>query len=182
MLKRNEVIFKMGYYWGEDLYHYGIKRRSGRYPWGSGERPFQDRKAERLQIRKEKNLKAGRERLENRIKNANKIAKVDKYAENVGWKATQKSGDAHARVKNIKQVASEILNDEARLEKFGESTRKKRIMGKALTALDAGGIYGIGLAWMASTGGPLLPIMGLAAAPVLPIAALGYKYLKNTKY
>lgn len=24
------------------LYHYGIKRRSGRYPWGSGTRPFQD--------------------------------------------------------------------------------------------------------------------------------------------
>ena len=24
-----------------DLMHYGIKRRSGRYPWGSGEDPFQ---------------------------------------------------------------------------------------------------------------------------------------------
>lgn len=24
-----------------ELYHYGIKRRSGRYPWGSGDRPFQ---------------------------------------------------------------------------------------------------------------------------------------------
>lgn len=24
-----------------DLFHYGIKRRSGRYPYGSGERPFQ---------------------------------------------------------------------------------------------------------------------------------------------
>lgn len=31
----------MGYYWGEDLYHYGVKQRSGRYPYGSGERPFQ---------------------------------------------------------------------------------------------------------------------------------------------
>lgn len=25
----------------DDLLHYGIKRRSGRYPYGSGERPFQ---------------------------------------------------------------------------------------------------------------------------------------------
>lgn len=25
----------------EDLIHYGIKRRSGRYPWGSGENPYQ---------------------------------------------------------------------------------------------------------------------------------------------
>lgn len=24
-----------------DLQHFGVKRRSGRYPWGSGERPFQ---------------------------------------------------------------------------------------------------------------------------------------------
>lgn len=25
----------------EELYHYGIKRRSGRYPWGSGDSPYQ---------------------------------------------------------------------------------------------------------------------------------------------
>ena len=24
-----------------ELYHYGIKRRSGRYPWGSGKDPYQ---------------------------------------------------------------------------------------------------------------------------------------------
>lgn len=24
-----------------ELYHFGIKRRSGRYPWGSGDRPYQ---------------------------------------------------------------------------------------------------------------------------------------------
>lgn len=24
-----------------DILHYGVKRRSGRYPWGSGERPYQ---------------------------------------------------------------------------------------------------------------------------------------------
>ena len=25
----------------EELYHYGIKRKSGRYKWGSGDRPYQ---------------------------------------------------------------------------------------------------------------------------------------------
>lgn len=35
----------------EDLLHYGIKRRSGRYPWGSGERPFQDRKIQKQIVR-----------------------------------------------------------------------------------------------------------------------------------
>ena len=23
-----------------DLYHYGVPKRSGRYPWGSGNRPY----------------------------------------------------------------------------------------------------------------------------------------------
>ena len=25
----------------DELFHYGIKRRSGRYPWGSGDDPYQ---------------------------------------------------------------------------------------------------------------------------------------------
>lgn len=29
----------------EELYHFGIKRRSGRYPYGSGDRPFQSIKS-----------------------------------------------------------------------------------------------------------------------------------------
>lgn len=39
----------------DDLVHFGIKRRSGRYPYGSGERPYQDleaAKAERREKRK----------------------------------------------------------------------------------------------------------------------------------
>lgn len=48
-----------------ELYHFGIKRRSGRYPWGSGERPYQSdpakleaEKAEKRQKRKEAIKKA----------------------------------------------------------------------------------------------------------------------------
>lgn len=33
------LSFKRVYH--DDLLHFGIKRRSGRYPWGSGERPYQ---------------------------------------------------------------------------------------------------------------------------------------------
>lgn len=35
-----------------EIYHYGIKRRSGRYPYGSGERPFQSRKVLKRSISK----------------------------------------------------------------------------------------------------------------------------------
>ena len=27
--------------YSDELMHYGIKRRSGRYPWGSGDNPYQ---------------------------------------------------------------------------------------------------------------------------------------------
>lgn len=31
--------------YNEELYHYGIKRKSGRYPWGSGKEPYQSNPA-----------------------------------------------------------------------------------------------------------------------------------------
>lgn len=39
-----------------ELYHYGMPRRSGRYPWGSGQRPFQssEGKADRMTGRLQK--------------------------------------------------------------------------------------------------------------------------------
>lgn len=37
------------------LYHFGVKRKSGRYPYGSGDRPFQDREAAKAEkAKKEK--------------------------------------------------------------------------------------------------------------------------------
>lgn len=35
-----------------EIYHYGIKRRSGRYPYGSGKRPYQDREKKINQLNK----------------------------------------------------------------------------------------------------------------------------------
>lgn len=49
----------------DEIYHYGIKRRSGRYPYGSGDRPYQDLKG--FQRNK---IKESRRKLEqNRKKN-----------------------------------------------------------------------------------------------------------------
>ena len=36
-----EILSYLGVSDDESLEHYGVKRRSGRYPWGSGEDPFQ---------------------------------------------------------------------------------------------------------------------------------------------
>lgn len=50
-----------------DIMHFGIKRRSGRYPWGSGERPYQSSPSpprnetpEQREERKQKVLKTAR--------------------------------------------------------------------------------------------------------------------------
>ena len=48
MIRPDYIQFK-------ELYHYGIPRRSGRYPWGSGDRPFQSISG---YIRKKKQEKA----------------------------------------------------------------------------------------------------------------------------
>lgn len=58
-LNKGGVTFKMNYYpeynqttmTSYELYHYGIKRRSGRYPYGSGEDPYQgESKAKRRSL------------------------------------------------------------------------------------------------------------------------------------
>lgn len=39
-----------------ELYHYGVKRRSGRYPWGSGKKPYQGDPIVKKGVRKKKEL------------------------------------------------------------------------------------------------------------------------------
>lgn len=159
-----------------ELFHYGIKRRSGRYPWGSGERPYQDREAKR----KEKNLAIGKERLENRIREANSRTDADILASKVGWQYTRQSTTANKAVKEIKDFARELLADEERLEEFGDRTRKKRNVATGITIGGSSGLLAIGLGAMIATNAPLfLPISAVGAAV---IANTGYKYLKESKY
>lgn len=170
----------MGYYWGQELYHYGVKRRSGRYPYGSGDRPFQDRINRIRENNRARNISVAKQRLNKRIENRYKIAKVDKYAGKISARGYKKFKKTRERAEDIKRISEEILKDEHRLNKLGAYTIRKRIMGTSLATATTSGVYGFGLGWMLSTAAPLLPAMALAAGPALPIAALGYKYLKNT--
>lgn len=56
-----------------EIYHYGIKRKSGRYPWGSGKRPFQDLE---MQLRRQIS-----DNKDNRIKINTEIAKNKNISE-----------------------------------------------------------------------------------------------------
>ena len=44
--------------YGDELYHYGIPRKSGRYPYGSGKEPYQDNPKKRRLNKDESALKA----------------------------------------------------------------------------------------------------------------------------
>ena len=47
-----------------ELYHYGTKHHSGRYPYGSGERPYQDREAARAEQYKNNEIEAIKKRID----------------------------------------------------------------------------------------------------------------------
>lgn len=49
----------MSRYYNDELYHFGIKHRSGRYKWGSGERPYQGEGGVKSGDSKSKRSKAG---------------------------------------------------------------------------------------------------------------------------
>lgn len=161
-----------------ELYHYGMPRRSGRYPYGSGERPFQSLR-ERSAA---KNLKIGKERLTNRINRANKLADVDRLSKKIGWKYSEQAGKAHAGIKNLKQVTSEILSDDERTRSLGRYTKWVRVGTVGLTSTVAGSLAVGGSAFVTTVLG--LPIASVA----LPIAAagatakIGYDYFQKTKY
>lgn len=161
----------------DEIYHYGIKGRSGRYPYGSGSRPYQDKE----EARRQKNLKIGRERLTNRINRANALANIDRLSKKVGWQNTEKAAEAHKNVKNIKQLSQEILADEERTASLGEYTRTRRAIDVALTSVGSSVVTVGGAIAIGSSGLPA----GVLALPITASALIGYggyKYYQKTKY
>lgn len=91
------------YYFQQELYHFGIPHRSGRYPWGSGSRPFQSdpqrvvlrrkKRAQRIETRTTKKFSKLDKRIEGRQKKADKeFNKAEKKS--VSFFATQRGIDS----------------------------------------------------------------------------------------
>lgn len=177
----------------DEIYHYGIKRRSGRYPYGSGDRPYQGEDVKRLrsQLKEEKaskknaalaekNLEIGKKRLENRKRVAN--IEVDRLSREIGWRNTEKAAAANKRMSEIKKTTDEILSNDDRVRMLGNYTRKVR--NKIVTATAISSVASLGTsamlvsAWLGAESSALL------LTPVAPIAVgvAGYKYYQHTKY
>ena len=169
----------------DELYHFGIPRRSGRYPWGSGDRPYQgmsrsEIKEARKEKERQKNISVGRDRLTNRIERANRLQDVDRKARRIGWSNTESAAKAHKRVEDIKSVSKEILEDETRTENLGRYTRNARVAGTSLTV--AGSTVAAGAAALLLVeASPFLAGLG-SLAGAAAVATAGYKWLKKTHY
>lgn len=131
--------------------------------------------------RKQKNLKIGTERLNNRIDKANKEA--DRLSRRIGWRNTEQAGKEFKRMENIRDVSKSILGDEERTIALGDYTRKVRNRIVTATAISSVAAYGSSAAFLGSVVGG--SAVGILATPVIPAAAVGvagYKYYRKTKY
>lgn len=107
----------------DELYHFGIKRKSGRYPWGSGKRPYQSGGGPLGLLKKNSSSQAsgsksegGTEELsEEEIKKRKLEAvrsgdptEIYKYKEQM---TTQELTDAANRVDAIKRIRNASISD-----------------------------------------------------------------------
>lgn len=93
-----------------EIYHYGTPRHSGRYPWGSGERPFQDlspRKRESLVRKGAVKLGKAKDKLEN--------LKLYRYTD------LKKISKQEAKVEKLKSIME---------NKYGAEVKKTNIKGR----------------------------------------------------
>lgn len=101
----------------EELYHYGIPRKSGRYPYGSGKEPYQDDPKKRRLNKDESAPKATSKRPETiwskhrKAQAAKKTAKEQEAKQAAAEKAAEEKLKAEAK-KPVSQKAKEMSDEE----------------------------------------------------------------------
>lgn len=143
------------------LYHFGIKRRSGRYPYGSGERPYQDRS-------RSFSYRVGEKRLENRRNILS--TQNDRFAAQVGLSNNMKS----VNVEQLNAQTKGILEEPERVQNIGKKTIAMRT-----GAWSAASAAAVGMA--AISGMALNTITIGAAAGLIPIGMAAI-YHRKTMY
>lgn len=93
-----------------ELFHFGIKRRSGRYPYGSGERPYQDKERSRGRIQSRRAEKKTKEAMQKRAELLEQAQKAKAYEQllNANKQRVLQSGSA----KDLLQYKGRLTNQE----------------------------------------------------------------------
>lgn len=125
-----------------DLYHFGIKRRSGRYPFGSGDRPFQSisgHSKKRIAKAVKKNIKeAAKEKAAAQKETDKQIAKKvsEEYEREEAIKRNRLKTKRNVRSLSNDELKKSIerLRDEKTLKDLiDEDTHPKTKMAKEIT-------------------------------------------------
>lgn len=97
----DELMFADGLVSEEELAHYGVAKRSGRYPWGSGENPYHHGASSPFARMKDR--RAEKKKAKTRQEKASK-AEYEKRKEEA-----LKSGSAHEILPYVKDLSDEQL-------------------------------------------------------------------------
>lgn len=99
-----------------EIYHYGMPERSGRYAWGSGDRPYQrlEKKASRMESRLRKRFD----------KFDKKIGKQQAVANKKFDKAVRKSNGMFASKKASKKAYDKAAEAQRKVNKYEYKTSK----------------------------------------------------------
>lgn len=98
----------------ESLSHVGVLRRSGRYPWGSGKRPFQSGGGPKVSKKEKKKAEEIQKERENHEEEKKRALKEGRAADVLKFKSelsTQQLEDALARIKVTSELNSYAKKD-----------------------------------------------------------------------
>lgn len=116
-----------------ELSHIGVARRSGRYPWGSGDRPYQssEDKAKRKEERQKKKEERKREKLEAELqRNTFKtlIKNVDKLSDDEmkRWAI---------RLENRTKIMNNIPKNKSAVDAVDKGLKKASSIGDSISKL-----------------------------------------------
>lgn len=107
-----------------EIYHFGVKRRSGRYPYGSGERPYQDRESSKMD--KRNNIK----------KNIKTTAKILATSAAIAYSA-HKLDDIYQRSNLKRKLTGLIIQGNKEIQKYANDLGLNEVQGFYTLGFDA---------------------------------------------
>lgn len=95
----------------DDVMHFGVKRKSGRYPWGSGERPYQGDSPDVIRQQKAERAAKRKESVKNAAKSVGKLAlRSALFGATVAAKVVFSSAITSATLVGIASVGFQTIN------------------------------------------------------------------------
>lgn len=120
----------------DQLIHYGTPRKSGRYKWGSGERPYQSMEGRELSRREKKAARVAQREREQKIEEQRREIERERKFNAQKERAFQK-GDVRTYAKNADKLTTKEIED------FIKRVEQMEKLNKKVVDLDNAGYFRI---------------------------------------